>query len=311
MNAIVAKNLTKRYGEFTAVDGISFEVKRGEIFAFLGPNGAGKTTTVRMLTGLTPIDEGEAYVNGHNVKTEKRKVKASIGVVQEVSNLYDELTVEENLRFMAELYGAPVENVKGLIEEFQLPAKKKFGKLSGGFKRRTVIAAALVHDPPVLFLDEPTKALDVRSARQVREMIGILNKRGKTVFLTTHIMAEAEKLPHRIAIINRGRIVAVGKRSELRKLIGGKVRVRIMVEPLSTKFLHFLDPYNPHFDGEYLVIDVDDVDSFLEEFAGLKTSLGFRVLHISTELPSIEDVFLELTSEGSSEKPSLCGGCPL
>ncbi len=310
---IRAVNLTKRYGELVAVDHVSFEVKKGEIFGFLGPNGAGKTTTVRMLSTLTRIDEGEAHVNGYNVMTERLKVKESIGVVQDVSNLYDELTVEENLNFLAELYGAPKASVDSLIKDFNLPRKQKFGRLSSGYKRRTAIVAALIHDPPVLFMDEPTVALDVHSAKLVREMILSLNKEGRTIFLTTHNMGEAEKLPHRIAIINRGRIVAVGKRSEIRGLLGSGIRVRFKVEPISNKLLRRLEEYSPSFDEDMIAVEVEDVDSFLEEFYSLREELGFRVLHMETQLPSIEDVFLELTEE--SEEPQTCavscGGCPI
>ncbi|ACS33989.1 ABC transporter ATP-binding protein [Thermococcus gammatolerans] len=309
--AIVAENLRKRYGNTVAVDGISFKVKRGEIFALLGPNGAGKTTTVRMLTTLTRIDEGNAYVNGFSVKSERRKVKESIGVVLDVSNLYEELTVEENLTFVAELYGAPRENVKKIIQEFNLPEKKKFGKLSSGFKRRVAIAAALVHDPPIVFMDEPTVALDVRSARALRELISSLNLRGRTIFLTTHNMEEAEKLPHRIAIINRGRIVAIGTRNELRKLIGARVKIRIKIEPLHSKLLTDLQEFRPRFDGEYLTFESEDVDEFMEKLLKLKGELGFKLLHVSTELPTIEEIFLELTEEVENGGTKSCGGCPV
>ncbi|ASJ04460.1 MULTISPECIES: ABC transporter ATP-binding protein [Thermococcus] len=309
---IEAKGLTKRYGDFTAVDGISFEVKKGEIFGFLGPNGAGKTTTVRMLSTLTPITAGEAYVNGYDVKTQRLYVKRSIGVVPDVSNLYDELTVEENLRFLARLYDAPMENVSRLIRDFNLPSKKKFGKLSSGYRRRATIAAALIHEPPVLFMDEPTVALDVQSAKLVREMILALNKMGKTIFLTTHNMAEAERLPHRIAIINRGKIVTIGKRSELRRLVGAGVRIRLKVEPISNRLLKFLEPYNPVFDEDSIVVTVDDPDGFLEDFLRIKEEVGFAVRHLSTELPSIEEVFLELTDDNEERVcPATCGGCPI
>ncbi len=310
---IKALNLTKRYGDLIAVDHISFEVKKGEIFGFLGPNGAGKTTTVRMLSTLTRITEGEAYVNGYDVKRERLKVKESIGVVQDVSNLYDELTVEENLKFLAELYGAPGENVERLIKEFNLPRKQKFGKLSSGYKRRVAISAALIHEPPIIFMDEPTVALDVHSAKLVREMILSLNKEGRTIFLTTHNMLEAEKLPHRIAIINRGKIVAMGRRNEVRSLLGRGVRVRFRVEPLSNKLLKALEEYSPSFDEDLIVVETGDVDGFLEELHELKGELGFKILHMETQLPSIEEVFLELTDE--SEEPRTCavscGGCPI
>ncbi len=305
--AIVAENLTKRYGDFTAVDGISFKVKKGEIYALLGPNGAGKTTTVRMLTTLTSITSGDAWVNGYSVREERLMVKKSIGLVPDVSNLYDELTVEENLRFTAKLYGAPMERVGELIKEFNLPAKRKFGKLSSGFKRRTTITAALVHEPDVLFMDEPTSNLDIRSAKAVRALVRALNLKGMTVFITTHNMIDAELLPQRIAIIERGRIVAEGKRGELKRLVGKGVIVRFSVEPLSSTLLKALEGYSPTFDEGRISVVVDDADDFLEFLFELRKELGFRITYLSTELPSIEDVFMEFTEE----KPCPCGGCPL
>ncbi|WP_297552883.1 ABC transporter ATP-binding protein [Thermococcus sp.] len=302
--AVVANNLVKRYGDFEAVRGISFKVRRGEAFALLGPNGAGKTTTVRMLTTLTSITSGEAYVNGFNVKTERLAVRRSIGLVPDVSNLYDELTVRENLLFMAKLYNAPRERVDELIREFELPADKKFGRLSTGFKRRVTIASALVHEPEILFLDEPTNGLDVHSARAVRALTRALNKQGMTVFITTHNMVEAETIPQRIAIMKAGRIVAEGKRIELAKLVGRKTVVRLSVEPLSSSLLRALERYNPSFEEGKLVFEVDDVDRFLEELYSLKAELGFRVTSLCTEIPGIEDVFVELTR-------CPCGGCPL
>ena len=303
--AIIAENLVKRYGDVEAVRGISFRVKRGEAYALLGPNGAGKTTTVRMLTTLTSITSGEAYVNGYNVKTEKLAVRRSIGLVPDVSNLYEELTVEENLRFMAKLYGAPMEKIGELIKEFDLPAGKKFGRLSSGFKRRVAIAAALIHEPDVLFLDEPTNGLDVHSARAVRALIRLLNKMGMSVFLTTHNMLEAETIPQRIAIMKNGRIVAEGKRSELKRLVGKGTVVRLSVEPLTSSLLKKLDPYSPRLEEGSLVFKVEDPDEFLDFLFALKSKLGFRIHHLCTELPGVEDVFMELTENCP------CGGCPI
>ena len=305
--AVIAEGLTKRYGDFTAVDGISFRVRRGEIYGLLGPNGAGKTTTVRMLTTLTSITFGEAWVNGYSVREERLMVRKSIGLVPDVSNLYDELTVEENLKFTAKLYGAPLENVYELIREFELPAGRKFGKLSSGFKRRATIAAALVHEPEILFMDEPTANLDVRSAKAVRALVRALNRRGMTIFLTTHNMVDAELLPHRIAIMERGKIIAEGKRGELKRLVGRGVIVRFSVEPVSSGLLRALEPYSPAFDEGRISVVVEDADEFLEFLFGLKESLGFRIEYLSTELPSIEDVFMELTGENRCP----CGGCPL
>ncbi|WP_297549709.1 ABC transporter ATP-binding protein [Thermococcus sp.] len=303
--AIIAKNLVKRYGDFEAVRGVSFSVKKGEAFALLGPNGAGKTTTVRMLTTLTSITSGEAYVNGFDVKRERLAVRKSIGLVPDVSNLYDELTVRDNLRFMAKLYDAPLERVEELIREFELPADRKFGKLSTGFKRRVTIASALIHEPEVLFLDEPTNGLDVHSAKAVRALIRVLNKRGMTVFITTHNMVEAETIPQRIAIMREGKIVAEGKRGELAKLIGKKVIVKLSVEPLTSSLLRALEEYDVSFDEGRLLLEVENVDEFLERLYSLKTELGFRIEGLCTEVPSVEDVFVELT------KGCPCGGCPL
>jgi len=305
--AVVAEGLTKRYGDFTAVDGINLTVKRGEIYGLLGPNGAGKTTTVRMLTTLTQITSGNAWVNGYSVREEPLLVKRSIGLVPDVSNLYDELTVEENLLFAARLYNAPIERVRELIREFDLPANKKFGKLSSGFKRRTTIAAALVHRPEVLFMDEPTTALDVSSARNVRNLIRLLNKEGITVFITTHNMIDAESLPHRIGIIKEGKIIAEGKGRELKELMGKGMVVKLLVEPITSKLINEIEAYSPTFDEGFIVVTVEDVDEFLEELFDLKMRLGFKVKRISTELPTIEDVFVELTERNGCS----CGGCPL
>ncbi|WP_245612403.1 ABC transporter ATP-binding protein [Palaeococcus ferrophilus] len=310
--AIEARKLTKKYGDFTAVRGIDLSAKRGELFSLLGPNGAGKTTTVRMLTTLTSITSGEAHIEGHDVVKEKRRVKSIIGLVPDVSNLYDDLTIRENLKFLAKLYGAPMENVDRLIKEFNLPAERKFGRLSTGFKRRATIAAALVHEPRVLFLDEPTNGLDVQSARAVRGMIRNLNKEGVTVFLTTHNMTEAETLPHRIAIINDGRIVAEGKRHELRALLGKGVRVKLRVRPITNRLIRALDDFGVSFEEDYVTVVVNDIDAFLEYFTGVKRELGLTVVDFITEPPSIEEVFLKLTTDSSGEESGCaCGGCPL
>ena len=303
--AIVAYNLVKRYGDFEAVKGVSFKVKKGEAFALLGPNGAGKTTTMRMLTTLTSITSGEAYVNGFDVKRERLAVRRSIGLVPDVSNLYDELTVRDNLRFMAKLYNAPLGRVDELIKEFELPADRKFGKLSTGFKRRVTIASALIHEPEILFLDEPTNGLDVHSAKAVRALIRSLNRRGMTVFITTHNMVEAETIPQRIAIMRDGKIVAEGNRNELARLVGKRTIVRLSVEPLTSSLLRFLERFKPTFDEGSLVFEVEDVDVFIDELVELREKLNFRIRSLCTELPGIEEVFVELT------KGCPCGGCPL
>ena len=235
--AVVADKLVKYYDDFMAVKGISFRVKKGEIFGFLGPNGAGKTTTVRMLCGLARIDGGRAFIYNFDVAKETTKVKKVIGVVPDISNLYMELSCFDNLMFCAEMYGVPrserKEKVIELLEFFGLSDKKnaKFKTLSKGLKRRLVIAAALVHDPKLLFLDEPTIGLDVKSKRQIWRLIHELNKKGITIFLTTHNIYEAFKVCDRIAIINKGRIIAEGTPTELRAMVSGNKVIELQVHP--------------------------------------------------------------------------------
>jgi ABC-2 type transport system ATP-binding protein len=212
---IQASNLTKSYGDLLAVDHISFEVKKGEIFGFLGPNGAGKTTTIRMLTGLSQPTDGEAFVIGFNIRTEIVEAKRHVGVVPENSNLYDELSAIDNLVFMAQLYGVPRAQRKNRSEEllkvFGLYQRKDspFRTFSRGMKRALTIAAALIHNPDILFLDEPTVGLDVVAARSLRNLIANLHQQKTTIFLTTHYLEEAELLCDRVAIIAKGKILEI------------------------------------------------------------------------------------------------------
>lgn len=213
--AISVEGLTKYYNGLLAVDQIQFQVKQGEIFGFLGPNGAGKTTTIRMLCMLLTPSGGLADILGFDLRKDRVEIKSRIGVVPEVSNLYDELTCLENLIFMGQLYGVAKIDRKKKAEEllrfFRLEGKRDalFSGLSKGMKRSLTIAAALVHDPPLIFLDEPTSGLDVMSARNLRALIKSLNRGGKTIFLTTHNIEEANLLCHRIAIMVKGKVIAI------------------------------------------------------------------------------------------------------
>ncbi len=236
--AILVEGLSKRYGDLEAVKEISFCVKRGEIFGFLGPNGAGKTTTVRMLCGLTRIGGGKAWIEGYDVEKDLKKVKSLIGVVPDSSNLYWELTCEENLIFCGEMQGVPSRERKKRAEEllrfFGLWERKedKFKALSKGLKRRLTIAASLIHRPKVLFMDEPTSGLDVFSKRSLWERILELRReRNVTIFLTTHNVREAFEICDRIAIINRGKIMATGKPWELRKELSASGVVEVLLKP--------------------------------------------------------------------------------
>ena len=291
--AIQVEGLTKTYATgkdhppLTAVDGIDFTVHAGEVFGFLGPNGAGKTTTIRMLTGLTRTTAGHASLLGLDLARDLPRIKKRIGVVPEASNLYDELTAFDNLIFAMQLYGVPRPERKpraeALLQRFRLGEKRDvpFAKLSRGMKRGLTIAAALAHRPPLIFLDEPTTGLDVMSARALRQMIAGLRNEGVTVFLTTHYMEEAERLCDRIAILVKGRIVALDSVARLKSQTQGAPVVEISLRDAA---------------GQVEVRCVETpggMDAALRQ--ALQQAEGYEILKIDTLQPSLEDVFVKLT----------------
>jgi ABC-2 type transport system ATP-binding protein len=300
--AIVVRELTKRYGNVTAVDRISFEVEKGEVFGFLGPNGAGKTTTIRILTGLIKPDGGKAFVAGYDVLEDPIEVKQRIGVVPEVSNAYVDLTAWENLLLVGRLCGVPSQELKEnaikLLKEFGLyEVKDKLVRaFSKGMKQRLLLCMALINDPEVLFLDEPTSGLDVESARLLREKIVEYNKSGKTIFLSTHNMEEANQLCHRVAVINHGRIAAIDTPENLRAQSAELQYVEAAFDKVAD--LRELSE-NPNVVKVLSVgnkvrvytVDPHTVVEFLVEFAKRN---GLRILTLNTMMPSLEDVFLKL-----------------
>lgn len=222
MKAITTTNLTKKFSNLTAVDGISFSVNLGEIFGFLGPNGAGKTTTIRMLTGQMLPSSGGAKVAGYDILTETKQIKPKIGVIFEFQNLYERLSARDNLNFMRQLYGTKRSRVDQVLELVGLKdrANEKLNRYSNGMKQRLLIARALLHEPEILFMDEPTVGLDPVIALQIRNLISQLSKDGRTIFLTTHYMEEADRLCDRVAIINHGRIIALDTPKQLKEKYG-------------------------------------------------------------------------------------------
>lgn len=226
---IQVQNVVKNYGQVEAVKGISFNVKKGEIFGFLGPNGAGKSTTIRMMIGLLKPTAGEITVNGLNIVTHAKEIHQNIGVVFENPNFYERLSVEDNLNFYAGLNKVSKERVSELIERFELTEKRKteMKKLSKGQKQRVIIMRAILHKPRILFLDEPTSGLDPASSQIIRDQIRLLNEEGSTIVLTTHYMEEADQLCDRVAFINQGQIVANGSPYDLKLQYGER---RIVVE---------------------------------------------------------------------------------
>ncbi len=295
-SAVKVQRLVKRYGELPALNDISFEVQSGEIFAFLGPNGAGKTTTVEILECLRPLTSGEVTVLGEDVTDSNgiRRIKKRIGVLPQDFNALRRLTVRENLELFADMYGNS-DSVSGLIDVFGLQdkAKVRFDALSGGLKQRVGVAAALVNDPDLVFLDEPTTGLDPEIRRATWQVIEGMKGRGKTVFLTTHYMEEAQELADRIAVIIKGKIAAIGTPDELIKKHGGERTVifknagdavfgtlRRYFDTVTTKEGDILLPYT----------DTRDVEVAL-------SALAERGLQVEMQLssPTVEDVFLKLT----------------
>jgi ABC-2 type transport system ATP-binding protein len=290
--AIHADGLSKTYPArkagppLRAVDGIKFSVHPGEVFGFLGPNGAGKTTTIRMLTGLTRPTAGKATIMGFDLAADVTRIKKRIGVVPEASNLYDELTALDNLIFSMQLYGIPRaerrQRAEAILERFRLGEKRDvpFARLSRGMKRALTVAAALAHRPPLVFLDEPTTGLDVMNARGLRQMIAGLRDEGVTIFLTTHYLEEAERLCDRIAIIVRGRIVALDTVDALRSSAEQKAVVEVVLADAGGG-------------SEKKRFEDDDVEAAVR--SALAIAGDRRVAAVNTLRPSLEDVFVRLT----------------
>ena len=304
-NAIEVSNLTKRYGDVTAVNAMSFQVARGEFFGLLGPNGAGKTTTIRMLTGLTKPTSGTAKILGLNCIAEALAVKRRIGVVSEVSNLYNEMSAWDNLMFIGELYGVDkatrTARAKELLKVFQLYERRndRLGTYSKGMKRRVRIAAALVHNPDVLFLDEPTSGLDVQSSRLIRLIVRELNRKGTTIFLTTHYIEEADELCNKVAIIREGRIVAEDSPEKLKASLQGERILEVAFNKDVAGLEALLRANGSVVDvsrqGDRYHIHTTNASIVVKEAAQLASLNDLEIVSINTKQPSLEDVFVKYT----------------
>jgi len=303
--AIEAYNLAKRFGDVEAVKSASFTVRQGELFGFLGPNGAGKTTTINLLTGLARPDAGTIRIGGIDCMGNPKAAQHLIGVVPDESNLYPELTGFENLCFCAALYGMGKAERKArareLLDTFGLiqAADRKFGGYSRGMKRKLTVAAGIIHKPEILFLDEPTTGIDVASARQLRQLIADLHRRGTTIFLTTHYIEEAERLCDRIAFIVSGRIVQIDTVEHLLQPFQGKHVVQIacantlkgLQKRLSESFscLEFTTPKHGLIRvASHEPVRVGPLVRFLEDH-------GVGVSEARKIRPTLEDVFVRIT----------------
>jgi ABC-2 type transport system ATP-binding protein len=302
--AIEARELTKYYDDFLAVDNISFDVEHGEIFGFLGPNGAGKSTTIRMLTGISLPSSGSAKIMGYDIVKNPVDAQSVMGIVPDISNIYTELTAWQNLSFTGKLYGIPREKRekknRELLERFELYDRKdeKVESYSRGMRRKICIAMALVNDSKVLYLDEPTSGLDVQSVRSIRELVRNLNDDGLTVFLTTHNMEEANQMCDRIAIINRGRIAAVDTPEKLKVAMQRSQSIELSMEENNVSLIRFeglpgvLDIQKR---GDKIRIRTSSPGETLRALCGLVQNDDLDLVSLNTLGSSLEDAFLELT----------------
>jgi ABC-2 type transport system ATP-binding protein len=297
--AVVADQLTKVFGKFTAVDRISFTVGTGEIFGFLGPNGAGKTTTIKMLTGLLLPTSGEAKVAGFDLRSEREGVKRSIGYMSQLFSLYGDLTVDENIRFFARLSGVP-KHERARRREWVLEMAGLTGhvdrltqELPLGWKQRLALGCAVLHEPPILFLDEPTSGVDPRSRRSFWELVNSLSARGTTIFVSTHYMEEAEYC-HRLALMNRGKLIALDTPGALRRSMTEPI-LEIQADPPARAVEEIMGAEGVHdaaMYGRTVHAVVADVENARRVIAKRLEAKGIRVGPMRQIAPTLEDVFV-------------------
>ena len=298
--AVKVENLTRTFKDFVAVDRISLEVKKGEIFGFLGPNGAGKSTTIRMLTGLLMPTAGNGTVGGFDIIAQSEAIKKNIGYMSQKFSLYDDLTVEQNINFFSGIYTVPQSKKKerkewalrmaGLTDRRGVLTRT----LPGGFKQRLALGCAILHEPPILFLDEPTSGVDPVSRRNFWKLIYEMSHAGTTVFVTTHYMDEADYCD-RLALIYRGKIIAEGTPSELRR----EYMVRDVLEIEVDKIVEAMDVlYRNRIEsaifGSLLHATVENAEAAVPEIRKILTGSGIVVNRIEKIVPSLEDVFVTL-----------------
>ena len=302
-HAIDVENLTKRYGDLLAVNDISFNVRTGEVFAFLGPNGAGKTTTVEIIETIRTPTSGKVRLLGMDVTTRKRDIVPRIGVLPQGFSSFDRITVRETIQYYARLFGCRNTDVDGLIELANLKDKStvQFKNLSGGLKQRLGIAIALVNDPEVVFLDEPTTGLDPRARREVWDVLVSLKQNGKTVFLTTHYMEEAELLADTVAIISKGKIIAMGSPDELIERNANYLVLTLKTIDAAPfdiiQRMGFEPVHDRHKNIKVRVEHTDDVQKILNAMK----DAGASSLSLDVRKPNLEAVFLKLTGQALRE----------
>lgn len=304
-HAVEVRQLSKRFGELQAVDAVSFDVQRGEIFSLLGPNGAGKSTIISMLSCLLQPTGGDALVSGHSIRGEPMAVKGSIGVVPQEIALYPDLSARENLNFWGKMYGLrgrplrrridDVLEVIGLVER----QKDRVETFSGGMKRRVNIGIALLHKPEIIIMDEPTVGIDPQSRRHILDNVKALNEEGVTVLYTTHYMEEAQELSDHIAIMDRGRLIACGSHQELVEIVGEQDRVDLTLNVpgtrVSEEWRELEGVQQISAENGTLTLLVDDSNQVLPHLFEMATEAGARITSVDIQEPNLEAVFLHLT----------------
>lgn len=301
-NAIAVSDLTKQFGKLVAVDHISFQVREGEFFGFLGPNAAGKTTTIRMLTGVIKPNEGSASIFGYDIAKEGLRAKQLMGIVPEMTNAYVDLSAWNNLMLTGELYGVSKNNrqmrAEKLLKEFGLHDRRDHvvRGFSRGMKQKLLLCMALINEPQILFLDEPTSGLDVESQRLIRDMIRELNKKGTTVFLTTHNMEEANQLCDNIAIINHGKIATIDSPEKLKSQSSGLQLIEVSFNKTvdMDELVEIQGVNEVKKRGDKARLYVNDPSTVIDKLVELTRSRKLKIVTLNTLAPTLEDVFLKL-----------------
>lgn len=305
MNHVIeVRSLVKKYGNFTAVDNISFNIKKGEIFAFLGPNGAGKTTTVEILECLRSATSGSVNIMGYDIRKDDFKIKQQIGVLPQDFNCVDYLTVFENIDYFAKIYPKQVK-VDKIIKMLDLKEKRDtlFKDLSGGLKQRVGVAISLANDPEIVFLDEPSTGLDPKARRDVWDAIVELKKKGKTVFLTTHYMDEAYYLADRVCVLHKGKIIAEGTPEDLINRYGGgnTLIIRKCSDDARDKLIEAIP--NCSVEGNDVLAKLAEGDGMksISEVVSIINDGNLTCEELYVKKSTLEDVFLNLTGEKLTE----------
>lgn len=306
MSSIIeVQNLKKRYGNFYAVNGISFEVEKGEIFGLLGPNGAGKSTTMEMLVGLRKPDDGTAKIAGHSIGKEANKIKKEIGIQLQSTSLFDLLKVKEIIELYASFYPSHVP-IQPLIDEMLLTEKQNnlVKSLSGGQKQRLAIALALIHDPQIIFLDEPTTGLDPQARRTLWDIILKLKERGKTVVLSTHYMDEAHVLADRIGIMDQGKLIALDTPNNLVSSIQVESAIEFKTKQPEREdvFKHLESVVNVVINHDFVTLYTRDLQGTLIDLLEYTKAQNISISDLGTRSATLEDVFLSMTGRGLREE---------